>query len=132
MADISSTNKNILGQGLLWNARSGMLERVVDFAAFAADTASYFEIGTLPKGFVPRNIALVQLTGVDSANTVKVYKTKDSVELASITAAASGDMASVFKPFDAAAVASSTATVTPSMDAVPRSLACSQPATYSW
>ena len=127
-----SNDKSILGNGLVWNVRSNMWERRIDFGAMAAlDTSKYYEIGTLPKGFVPRNIALVQLTNVNSASTVKVYKTVEdadngsAAELASITATASGAGATVFKPFDAAAVAATvastsatgSATITPSVNA---------------
>ena len=121
----SHTNdKSILGDGLQWNVRSYMLERRIDFAALEAlDTSKYYEIGTLPNGFVPRNIALVQLTGVNTASTVKLFKTVEDAEsgtaseLASLTATATGAPATVFKPFDAGVVDSSAATVTPSMDA---------------
>lgn len=119
-----TNDKSLLGDGLQWNVRSYMLERRIDFAALEAlDTSKYYEIGTLPKGFVPRNIALVQLTGVDTASTFKVYKTVESAdsgtatELASLSATATGDPATVFKPFDAGVVASTAATVTPSMEA---------------
>ncbi|MBO7688628.1 MAG: hypothetical protein J6V72_19780 [Kiritimatiellae bacterium] len=127
-----SNNKSILGQGLLWNARSGMLERVIDFAkAGLASTDAYYEIGTLPKGFVPRNIAILQLAKANAASTVKVYKTVEdadsgsATEIASVTTATSGTLGTVFKPFDGIAVeqsssspyAVSSAAVTPSMGA---------------
>ena len=120
-----SNDKSILGSGLQWNVRSYMLERRIDFGVTGAlDTSKYYEIGTLPKGFVPRNIALVQLTNVNSASTVKVYKTVEdadsgsATEIASLSATASPNApASVFKPFDTGVVASTAATVTPSMDA---------------
>ena len=119
-----TNDKSILGDGLQWNVRSYMLERRIDFAALEAlDTSKYYEIGTLPKGFVPRNIALVQLTGVDAASTIKAYKTVESAEagtateLASLSATVTGAPATVFKPFDAGVVASTAATVTPSMEA---------------
>lgn len=130
----SHTNdKSILGDGLKWNVRSYMLEKKIDFGILnALDTSKYYEIGTLPKGFVPRNIALVQLTNVNSASTVKVYKTVEdasngsATEIASLSATASPNaVATLFKPFDAAAVsatvastaATGTATVTPSVGA---------------
>ena len=126
-----SNDKSLLGQGLLWNARSGMLERVVDFSQFSADTSEYYEIGTLPAGFVPRNIAVIQLTNVNSASTFKVYKTVEddssgsATEIASVSATATGAGATVFKPFDGIEVeqsssspyAVSSAAVAPSMDA---------------
>ena len=120
-----SNDKSILGGGLQWNVRSYMFERRIDFGVTGAlDTSKYYEIGTLPKGFVPRNIALVQLTNVNSASTVKVYKTVEdasngsATEIASLSATASPNApATLFKPFDAGVVASTAATVTPSMDA---------------
>lgn len=119
-----TNDKSLLGDGLQWNVRSYMLERRIDFSALdSLDTSKFYEIGTLPKGFVPRNIALVQLTGVDTASTIKAYKTVESAdsgtatELASLSATATGAPATVFKPFDAGVVASTAATVTPSMDA---------------
>lgn len=128
-----SNDKSILGSGLQWNVRSYMLERRIDFGVTGElDTSKYYEIGTLPKGFVPRNIALVQLTNVNSASTVKVYKTVEdadngsATEIASLSATASPNApATLFKPFDAAAVsatvastsATGTGTITPSMDA---------------
>ena len=119
-----SNDKSIVGQGLLWNARSGMLERVIDFAkAGLSSTDAYYEIGTLPAGFVPRNVALIQLTHVNSASTVKLYKTVEdassgtATEVASLSATASSALGSVFKPFDPGVVASTAATVTPSMNA---------------
>lgn len=119
-----TNDKSLLGDGLQWNVRSYMLERRIDFSALdSLDTSKFYEIGTLPKGFVPRNIALVQLTGVDTASTIKLFKTVESAdsgtatELASLTATATGAPATVFKPFDAGVVASTAATVTPSMDA---------------
>jgi len=91
-----SNDKSILGSGLQWNVRSYMLERRIDFCVTGAlDTSKYYEIGTLPKKFVPRNIALVQLTNVNSASTVKVYKTVEdessgsATEIASLSATAS-------------------------------------------
>ena len=111
-----SNDKSILGDGLQWNVRSYMLERRIDFGVTGAlDTSKYYEIGTLPKGFVPRNIALVQLTGVDTASTIKVYKTVEdtesgtATEISSLSATATGSTATVFKPFDSGA--------TPSMEA---------------
>ena len=119
-----SNDKGILGGGLQWNVRSYMLERRIDFGELdGLDTSKYYEIGTLPKGFVPRNVALVQLTNVDSASTVKLFKTVEdadngsATEIASLSATATGEPAKVFKPFDAGVVASTAATVTPSMDA---------------
>ena len=85
-----TNDKSILGDGLQWNVRSYMLERRIDFSALdSLDTSKYYEIGTLPKGFVPRNIALVQLTGVDTASTFKVSKTVESAASGTATEIAS-------------------------------------------
>ena len=126
-----SNDKSILGNGLNENVRSYMLERVIDFGIVKPSTSNYYEIGTLPPGFVPRNIAILQLTPASAASTVKVYKTVEdessgsATEIASVTTATSGTLGTVFKPFDAAAVtaevasttATGTATITPSMNA---------------
>lgn len=101
-----SNDKTFLGNGLNENVRSGNLERVLDFAVMKPATSTYYEIGTLPDGFVPRNIAILQLTPASAAATFKVYKTVEdasdgsAVEIAGITTATSGTMATAFKPFD--------------------------------
>lgn len=118
-----SNNKTLLGDGLKWNVRSYLFEKVIDFSLMGTvDTSAYYEIGTLPRGFVPRNIAIVELAKASESSTVKVYKTVESTSDGSATEIASlavGGSALGFaaKPVDAASVASSTATVTPSMDA---------------
>lgn len=130
-----SNDKSILGNGLNENVRSYMLERVLDFAVIKPATSTYYEIGTLPAGFVPRNIAILQLTPASAAATVKVYKTVEdasdgsATEIAGITTATSGTLGTVFKPFDTIAnevtqstsspygVSAIASTVTPSMGA---------------
>lgn len=84
MSDLTTDSK-ILGKGLNENVRSYLLERVIDFAEAGLDSSSYYEIGTLPKGFVPRNIAIIELTKASASSTVKVYTKTDSVELASVS-----------------------------------------------
>ena len=118
-----SNNKTFLGDGLKWNVRSYLLEKVIDFSLMGTvDTSAYYEIGTLPKGFVPRNIAIIELVKASASSTVKVYKTVESgsdgsaTEIASL-AVGGGTLGFTAKPIDTAAVASSTATVTPSMNA---------------
>lgn len=126
-----SNDKSILGNGLSENVRSYNLERVLDFGIIKPSTSNYYEIGTLPAGFVPRNIAILQLTPASAASTVKVYKTVEdasdgsATEIASVTTATSGTLGTVFKPFDGIAVeqsssspyAVSSAEITPSMGA---------------
>ena len=126
-----SNDKSILGNGLNENVRSYMLERVLDFGLIKPLTSNYYEIGTLPAGFVPRNIAILLLTPASAASTVKVYKTVEdessgsATEIASVTTATSGTLGTVFKPFDGIVVeqsssspyAVSSAAITPSMGA---------------
>jgi len=118
-----SNDKTILGDGLRENVRSYMLERVLDFAQFAPNSNTYFEIGTLPPGFVPRNVAILQLTPANTASAVTLYKTVEdsssgtatAIVSASLTSAA--PLASAFAAFDKGTVASSASTVTPSVGA---------------
>lgn len=116
-------DKTILGDGLKWNVRSYLFERVVDFSLMGkVDASAYYEIGTLPKGFVPRNVAIVELVKASSSSTVKLYKTVEDASSGSATEVASatvgGDgLAMEIKPFDKASVSSTEATVTPSLDA---------------
>lgn len=118
-----SNNKTLLGDGLKWNVRSYLFEKVIDFSLMGTvDTSAYYEIGTLPRGFVPRNIAIVELAKASASSTVKVYKTVEddsdgsATEIASLAVGGSA-LGFTAKPIDTAAVASSTATVTPSMNA---------------
>lgn len=71
-----SNDKTILGDGLKWNVRSHLFERTVDFFLMGkVDADAYYEIGTLPKGFVPRNVAVVELAKASEASTVALFKT---------------------------------------------------------
>ncbi|MGN0845630.1 MAG: hypothetical protein ACI4QT_10490 [Kiritimatiellia bacterium] len=85
MAELASTNDTIKGAGLDFNVRSYKLERKLDFNLCSLNKSTYYEIGDLPKGFVPRNVAIVELempdaTG-DSAATIGIYLKSDSAKL---------------------------------------------------
>lgn len=82
MAELT-TDEKIKGNGLEWNVRSGMYERTIDFGVAGLGSASYYEIGTFPKGFVPRNIAVVELEKANTASTVGVFKKGDSASVVS-------------------------------------------------
>ena len=118
-----SNDKTFLGDGLKFNVRSYLLEKVLDFGLMKPiDTSKYYEIGTLPNGFVPRNIAIIELDKASSSSTLKVYKTVEDASNGSATEIASlnvgGDtLGFTAKPMDAATVASTTATITPSIGA---------------
>ena len=85
-----SNDKSILGNGLNENVRSYLLERVIDFGVMGSvSTDAYYEIGTLPKGFVPRNIAVIELSKASASSTVKVYKTVEDASSGSATEIAS-------------------------------------------
>ena len=118
-----SNNKTFLGDGLKANVRSYLLEKVIDFSQMGTvDTSAYYEIGTLPKGFVPRNIAIIELDKASASSTVKVYKTVEDDSSGSATEVASlnvggSTLGFMAKPMDSATVSSSTATVTPSLEA---------------
>ena len=115
MAALASTDTSILGNGLNENVRSYMLERVIDFAVASLGSSAYYELGALPKGFVPRNIAIVELTKASASSTVKVYGKASGDEIASLAVGGS-TLGFAVKPFDAATVSSSTATITPTLD----------------
>lgn len=90
-----TTDVSIKGNGLKFNVRSYKLERVLDLSMVnlaAAVTSSdvttntYYEIGDLPKGFVPRNVAIVELkkqvtSTTESAAKIGVYLKSDSAKL---------------------------------------------------
>ena len=85
-----ANNKTFLGKGLEWNVRSYLFEKVIDFSLMGTlDTGAYYEIGTLPKGFVPRNLAIIELAKASASSTVKVYKTVEDAENGSVTEIAS-------------------------------------------
>ena len=111
-----TTDATILGNGLGRNVRSYMLEKTVDFSTVSLGSTAYYEIGAFPAGFVPRNIAIVELRKASSSSTVKVYKKSDSSEVASLSVGGA-TLGFAAKPFDAATVASSAATITPSTGA---------------
>jgi len=85
-----SNDKTFLGDGLKFNVRSYLLEKVLDFGLMKPiDTSKYYEIGTLPKGFVPRNIAIIELDKASASSTLKVYKTVEDADNGSATEVAS-------------------------------------------
>lgn len=51
----------IKGDGLKFNVRSYKLERLIDFAEVSLGAATEYELGNLPRGFVPRMVAVVEL-----------------------------------------------------------------------
>ena len=51
----------IKGDGLKFNVRSYKLERLVDFAKVSLGADTEYELGDLPRGFVPRMAAVVEL-----------------------------------------------------------------------
>lgn len=116
-----SNDKTFLGDGLKFNVRSYLYEKVLDFGIMKPiDTSKYYEVGTLPKGFVPRNIALIELDKASASSTLKLYKTVEDASNGSATEIASlsvggSTLGMIAKPMDAATVADSTATVTPSL-----------------
>lgn len=56
-----ATDTKIKGDGLKFNVRSYKLERVIDFSKVALDAETEYELGDLPRGFVPRMAAVVEL-----------------------------------------------------------------------
>lgn len=86
---VLTTNPTIKGDGLKFNVRSDKLERELDLSLVNLASGTNYEIGDLPKGFVPRNVAIVELVKQDvgggSAAVLKVLLKSDSAELASRT-----------------------------------------------
>lgn len=87
MAALASTDTTIKGAGLDFNVRSYKLERKLDFNVASLTGSAYYEIGDLPKGFVPRNVAIVELESPvvasgGTATTLGVYLKSDSAKLA--------------------------------------------------
>lgn len=86
MAALASTDTTIKGAGLDFNVRSYKLERKLDFNVASLTDSTYYEIGDLPKGFVPRNVAIVELESPvkasgGTATTLGVYLKSDSAKL---------------------------------------------------
>lgn len=90
MAGLASTDVTVKGDGLNFNVRSYKLERLIELDKVAlvgdADTPTYYEIGDIPAGFVPRNVAIVEIkkyaTPVGgSAPKVGVYLKGDSTKV---------------------------------------------------
>ncbi len=87
MAALASTDTTIKGAGLDFNVRSYKMERTLDFNIASLTGSTYYEIGDLPKGFVPRNVAIVELESPvvasgGTATTLGVYLKSDSAKLA--------------------------------------------------
>lgn len=90
-----TTDTTIKGHGLRFDVRSYKLFRSIDFSladlkgdATEDETtvSTYYEIGDLPPGFVPRNVALVELVKPPVAQgetgpKVGVYLKSDSAKL---------------------------------------------------
>jgi hypothetical protein len=60
----------IKGDGLKFNVRSYKLERLVDFSKVSLAKETEYELGDLPRGFVPRMAAVVELKSPSAAATV--------------------------------------------------------------
>ena len=60
----------IKGDGLKFNVRSYKLERLVDFAKVFLGADTEYELGDLPRGFVPRMAAVVELKSPSATATV--------------------------------------------------------------
>ena len=77
-----TTDATFKDNGLKWNVRSYLYERVIDFSKDVLKATTNYEIGDLPAGFVPRNVAVIELVKTASAATVGVYLKSDSTKLA--------------------------------------------------
>ena len=85
-----TTDETIKGNGLNFNVRSYLLERVIDLSKVSLAASAYYDIGNLPNGFVPRNVAIVELkkqvtSAAESAAKLGVYLKSDSAKLAERT-----------------------------------------------
>lgn len=85
-----TTDVTFKGDGIKFNVRSMKFERVIDFTQFDLAAATYFEIGDLPAGFIPRAVGILELKKQDtsageSAATFGVYLKEDSTKLAERT-----------------------------------------------
>ncbi len=107
-----SNDKTILGDGLKWNVRSYLYEKVVDFSLMEkVDASAYYEVGALPRGFVPRNVAIVELARASDLGEVKVYSTVEDVANGSATEVASLNVGGADLGFAAKAFADMDATL---------------------
>ena len=85
-----TTDVTFKGDGIKFNIRSMKFERVIDFTHFDFTAATYFEIGDLPAGFIPRAVGILELKKQDtsageSAATFGVYLAADGTKLAERT-----------------------------------------------
>lgn len=111
-----TTDVTFKGDGIKFNVRSMKFERVIDFTQFDFTAATYFEIGDLPAGFIPRAVGILELkkqdtSGGESAATFGVYLKSDSTKLAERTLGT--DVGNTFALTTACTVASSTGTLSP-------------------
>ena len=60
----------IKGDGLKFNVRSYKLERLIDFSKVSLAKETEYELGDLPRGFVPRMAAVVELKSPSATATV--------------------------------------------------------------
>lgn len=100
MAAITSTSTAILGKdkdpvnyGGCWNVRSGHWERKIDFAALKLTAGTEYEFLVLPKHFVPRNLAIVNID--DSGVTVTATCKSDSSKTVACASGAECAIASI-------------------------------------
>ena len=84
MSAIASTDTKILDKGGEWNVRSGLWERKIDFRLVDLTANTEYEFLRLPKGFVPRNAAIVNLKSPPGCKVTLTAKSDSSkkVELA--------------------------------------------------
>lgn len=76
-----TTDTTIKGNGLRFDVRSYKLFRSLDFSLVQLGSSAYYEIGNLPAGFVPRNVAIIELTRASGACALAVYAKSDSAKL---------------------------------------------------
>lgn len=60
----------IKGDGLKFNVRSYKLERLIDFSKVSLAKETEYELGDLPRGFVPRMAAVVELKSPSATATI--------------------------------------------------------------
>lgn len=111
-----TTDASFLGDGMKFNVRSMKIERVIDFTQCDFTAATYFEVGKLPDGFIPRAVGILELKKQDtssgeSASTFGVYLKEDGTKLAERTLGTA--VGNTFALTTACAVSSSTGTLTP-------------------
>lgn len=78
MSAIASTDTKILDKGGEWNVRSGLWERKIDFSLVDLTANTEYEFLRLPKGFVPRNAAIVNLKPLGDCKVTFTAKSDSS------------------------------------------------------